>query len=86
MESVVKDPFQHLPEVPDLRGQITIDEFRPVHSGPYSCIYRGMYEKDGKTLVVAVKILNKIRGQALEPMLKVRKHSEGPTLIHNFRN
>ncbi|KIM30176.1 hypothetical protein M408DRAFT_328262 [Serendipita vermifera MAFF 305830] len=73
MKAPVKDPFEHLPEAPDLRGQITIEEFRPVYSGPYSCVYRGMYEKDGKTIVVAVKILNKMRGAALETILRKLK-------------
>ncbi|KIM30184.1 hypothetical protein M408DRAFT_22227 [Serendipita vermifera MAFF 305830] len=49
MESMVKDPFEHLPEAPDLRGQITIEDYKPVYSGPHSCVYCGKYEKDGQT-------------------------------------
>ncbi|KIM30174.1 hypothetical protein M408DRAFT_294662 [Serendipita vermifera MAFF 305830] len=75
MKAPVKDPFEHLPEAPDLRGQITIEEIRPVYSGPYSCVYRGKYEKNGETVVVAVKILNKMRGAALETVLRVRNYS-----------
>ncbi|KIM30177.1 hypothetical protein M408DRAFT_294765 [Serendipita vermifera MAFF 305830] len=63
MESVAKDPFEHLPEAPDLRGQITIEEYRPVYSGPYSCVYRGKYEKDGQEM----------RGAVLETMLRKLK-------------
>lgn len=70
---MAKDPFEHLPEAPDLRGQITIEEYRPVYSGPYSCVYRGKYEKDGQEIVVAVKILNKMRGAVLETMLRKLK-------------
>ncbi|KIM30181.1 hypothetical protein M408DRAFT_294830 [Serendipita vermifera MAFF 305830] len=71
-----KISFDHLPDAPDLRGQITIQEYKPYYSGSYSCVYRGIYEKDGEKVVVAVKILNnKIRGGALESMLRVRQYS-----------
>ncbi|KIM30189.1 hypothetical protein M408DRAFT_22230 [Serendipita vermifera MAFF 305830] len=60
-------------EPPDLRGQIRIEEYKPVYSGPYSCVYRGKYEKNGQTVIVAVKVLNKIRGAALESMLRKLK-------------
>ncbi|KIM30274.1 hypothetical protein M408DRAFT_296235 [Serendipita vermifera MAFF 305830] len=58
MEPAVKDPFEHLPEVPDLRGQITIEEIRPFYSGPYSCVYRGKYEKDGQTVSLALAFVS----------------------------
>lgn len=70
MGSFVKDPFQHLPEAPDLHGQVEIEDYKPVYSGPYSCVYRGTYQREGQTVIVAVKILNKMRGAALESTLR----------------
>ncbi|KIM20553.1 hypothetical protein M408DRAFT_130354 [Serendipita vermifera MAFF 305830] len=70
MKSVVIDPFSHLPEVPDLRDQIVIDEYKPVYSGPYSCVYRGKYQRNGQMVPVAVKILNRIRNKEPESMLR----------------
>ncbi|KIM28487.1 hypothetical protein M408DRAFT_142784 [Serendipita vermifera MAFF 305830] len=73
MRSFVKDPFEHLPEAPDLCGQVTIQDYKPVYSGPYSCVYRGTYKKEGQNVAVAVKILNELRGAALDSTLRKLK-------------
>ncbi|KIM30254.1 hypothetical protein M408DRAFT_328305, partial [Serendipita vermifera MAFF 305830] len=55
-----------LPEASDLSGQVIILSYRPVFTGPYSCIYRGKLRGDGQ--IVAIKVLNAFKGCALHTM------------------
>jgi hypothetical protein len=50
MELDTKDVFKHLPNVPDLNGQITILSYKPIYSGPYSCIYSGKLRRNDETV------------------------------------
>ena len=42
------DPFGQLPETPDLSGEIAMVSYKPVFTGPYSCVYRGKLRRGGE--------------------------------------
>jgi len=80
------DPFEHLPEAPDLNGAIVVVSYKPVFVGPYSCIYRGTLRYNGEMVLVhiiqapvsgphvyqvAIKVLNAVEGTALHTMRRV---------------
>jgi hypothetical protein len=44
------DPLEQslFPEAPDLSGEVAIISYRPVFTGPYSCVYRGKLRQDSQ--------------------------------------
>jgi hypothetical protein len=46
---IVMDPFEsQFPEAPDLSGEVAIVSYKPLFTGPYSCVYRGKLRQDGQ--------------------------------------
>jgi len=46
--SPIVDPFEELPEVPDLAGQVKFLSHRPVFSGAFSIVYEGVLRDTGQ--------------------------------------
>ncbi|KIM25259.1 hypothetical protein M408DRAFT_222637 [Serendipita vermifera MAFF 305830] len=60
------DPFEHIQEAPDLSGQVVVLDGKPIFTGSYSCVYKGELREDGQ--LVAIKVINAVRGSALHTM------------------
>jgi hypothetical protein len=56
-QPTIMDPFENLPETPDLSGEVAILSYKPVFNGPYSYVYRGKLQSTGE-MVCILELLN----------------------------
>jgi hypothetical protein len=64
------EPFKSVAEPPDLTGEVMPlgSNYRRMFAGPYSLVFQG---KLGSGEIVAIKVLNSIRGTTLHTMQRV---------------